>query len=180
MFSFYCNRNFCWCAPSGVHVRLHEPAPRELKARKILSKIKSKRNLKTRKLYVWLKMHRRIFEKVELAYNWRHEPNVGFIWTITVFWLYYISEPVWMMNTAGSSFAYTFWSNSIRRSFKPGLGPDSHIIVQVSSVTSLSFSFLFFLLWVDRENIEGFKHLKQKIPYIKLMYSSTEWVGLQI
>jgi hypothetical protein len=38
----YCDRNLCWCASSGVRVRLFEPAPRELKARKTPSKIKLK------------------------------------------------------------------------------------------------------------------------------------------
>jgi hypothetical protein len=47
----YCDRNLSWCAPNGVRVRLFEPAPRELKARKAPSKIKSKRLLK-RETYV--------------------------------------------------------------------------------------------------------------------------------
>ncbi len=48
----YCDQNLCWCAPSGVRVRLFEPAPRELKARKTPSKIKSKETPKTRKIMI--------------------------------------------------------------------------------------------------------------------------------
>ncbi len=45
----YCNQNLRWCALSGVRVCSFEPAPRELKARKTPSKIKSKRLLKREK-----------------------------------------------------------------------------------------------------------------------------------
>ncbi len=45
----YCDRNLCWCAPSGVRVRSFEPAPRELRARKTPSKIKSKKTPKNAK-----------------------------------------------------------------------------------------------------------------------------------
>ncbi len=46
----YCDQNLPWCAPSGFRVRLPKPAPKELKARKAPSKIKLKRNPKTRKV----------------------------------------------------------------------------------------------------------------------------------
>jgi hypothetical protein len=42
----YCDWNLRWCAPSGVRICSSTPAPKELKARKAPSKIKSKRLLK--------------------------------------------------------------------------------------------------------------------------------------